>query len=210
MASAAPSALHTEATRLHREGRLAEAEALYRDAYSESKFAASAVGLAQLLLLGTGPSDSRDRKQRQIEARALVRSAVEDAVLLAPHTAAIVLSRCGYFHLLDSGALRVAGSDVGHGGATPDVECLGSAVSVLERAVALDSSAALPWQNLSKAYRFLDRLDDAAQASGRAIDALRSAGKTVPAPALYEHAKALRRVRRFADAAAVFCVYPSK
>lgn len=195
------SAIHSDALRLHRAGRLVEAEGRYREALADCKSAPTAVCLAQLLLLNAGGNTA----QRLVEARDLVRFALEEVPRLAARPASIILSRCGYFYLLESGALRVAGSSLGHAGAAPHPESLRASTAALEQAVLLDPEAVLAWQNLAKAYRASERLDDAARASSRAVDSSRATGKPVPVALLYELAKALRRVKRFADAAAVLC-----
>ena len=195
------SVIHSDALRLHRAGRLVEAEGRYREALADCKSAPTAVCLAQLLLLNAGGNTAL----RLVEARDLVRFALTEVARLAARPASIILSRCGYFYLLESGALRVAGSSLGHAGTAANPESLRASTAALEQAVMLDPEAILAWQNLAKAYRAAERLDDAARASSRAVDASRATGKPVPVALLYELAKALRRVKRFADAATVLC-----
>ena len=195
------SVIHSDALRLHRAGRLVEAEGRYREALADCKSAPTAVCLAQLLLLNAGGNTAL----RLVEARDLVRFALTEVARLAARPASIILSRCGYFYLLESGALRVAGSSLGHAGTAANPESLRASTAALEQAVMLDPEAILAWQNLAKAYRAAERLDDAARASSRAVDASRATGKPVPVALLYELAKALRRVKRFTDAAALRC-----
>jgi predicted TPR repeat methyltransferase len=193
----APSAAHAEAVKHHRAGDLAAAAACYRAAFAETRDALTASCLAVLLL--SSPSHSDTVGGGKAEALALATFALESSASAPPARAAVLLSRVGYFYLLESGALGQSGVGAVHGNAT-----LVQALDVLERSVTLDPLLVVAWRNLASAFRFAGRLEEAENAIRLAVKAAEQGGKA-PASLRYSHAKALRRLRRFSEAAAVLC-----
>jgi predicted TPR repeat methyltransferase len=185
------STKHVRAVRLHKSGDLPAAAALYREALAEHRSPHTAVLLAGLLLTSPAEPDASSAR----EASELTNFAGHVAKTASPADAAL-LSRVGYCMLLLSGNLGTQ-----HKG-TASAERVSQAIELLERAVAVDAGLVVAWRNLATAYKFAGRLEDAEAALRCAVAA--GSGKA-SSSLLYSHAKALRRLKRFPEAAAVFC-----